>query len=267
MSRKRDGVSSIDVRNTYGLPFEVTLDRVQKNTPPTSTTCIVAPGATTRMALPLKKIQLPEEITSQAIPMLSDRQFVVDKTKLSTAEYKLQRELFWYREELFESVRGHWREVCREFALVVVSGSERIYLIFWRYRQNQYAYILSYIVGSETSEERISVMRKNGTYHPAPYQFVYLRVRIANLSFQPLVLTADITVDPADHVIQEGVLSDVPIGRLEKGEERELEAPLCFVACGRFRVQVEARAVDGVVREARVGSATLKVVVSEDNPQ
>ena len=65
------------------------------------------------MVLPLKKIRLPEEITSQAIPMLSDRQFVVDKTKLSVAEYKLQRELFWYREELFKSVCGHWREVCR----------------------------------------------------------------------------------------------------------------------------------------------------------
>ena len=48
--------------------------------------------------------------------MLSDRQFVVDKTKLSVAEYKLQRELFWYREELFKSVRGHWREVCRAFS-------------------------------------------------------------------------------------------------------------------------------------------------------
>ena len=63
------------------------------------------------MILPLKKIQLPEEVTSQAIPMLSDRQFVVGKTKLSSEEDKLQRELFWYREELFKSVRGHWREV------------------------------------------------------------------------------------------------------------------------------------------------------------
>ncbi len=37
--------------------------------------------------------------------------------------------------------------------------------------------------GNETSEEeRLSVMHKNGTYHPAPYQFVYLRARIANLS-------------------------------------------------------------------------------------
>jgi len=61
--------------------------------------------------LPLQKIQLPEEVTSQAIPMLSDRQFVVEKTKLSSEEDKLQRELFWYREELFKGVRGHWREV------------------------------------------------------------------------------------------------------------------------------------------------------------
>lgn len=67
------------------------------------------------MVLPLKEIQLPEEITSQAIPMLSDRQFVVDKTKLSSEEDKLQRELFWYREELLKCVNGHWREVrlCR----------------------------------------------------------------------------------------------------------------------------------------------------------
>jgi hypothetical protein len=38
---------------------------------------------------------------------------------------------------------------------------------------------------NETSEERLSVTRKNGTYHPAPYQFVYLRVRIVNLSCKP----------------------------------------------------------------------------------
>jgi hypothetical protein len=63
------------------------------------------------MVLPLKKFQLSEEVTSQAIPMLSDRQFVVDKTKLSLEEDMLQRELFWYREELFKIVQGRWREV------------------------------------------------------------------------------------------------------------------------------------------------------------
>ena len=37
--------------------------------------------------------------------------------------------------------------------------------------------------GNETSKaERLSVMRTGGTYHPPPYQIVYLRARIANLS-------------------------------------------------------------------------------------
>jgi hypothetical protein len=43
--------------------------------------------------------------------MLSDRQFVVAKDKLSEAELQLQKELFWYREALFKSLRGHWKEV------------------------------------------------------------------------------------------------------------------------------------------------------------
>lgn len=84
---------------------------------------------------------------------------------------------------------------------------------------------------------------------------------------QPLVLTADTIVDPADHAIQEGPTSGMPIGRLEPGAERELETPLCFVACGRFRVHVEARAISATARDAKVGSATLKAAVREDNPR
>jgi hypothetical protein len=45
------------------------------------------------------------------IPTLSDRQFVLTKSNLTLAEEKAQRELFWYREELFKCVRGRWREV------------------------------------------------------------------------------------------------------------------------------------------------------------
>ena len=91
--------------------------------------------------------------------------------------------------------------------------------------------------------------------------------RAPRLTVQPLVLIAGTAVDPSDHVIQEGVPSDVPIGRLETGGVHEFETPLCFVACGQFRIQVDARAVDGAARDAKVGTATLKVVVSEDNPR
>jgi trafficking protein particle complex subunit 9 len=36
--------------------------------------------------------------------------------------------------------------------------------------------------GGEMGEERSSVLWKDGTYYPAPYEFVYLRMRIVNLS-------------------------------------------------------------------------------------
>jgi hypothetical protein len=82
-----------------------------------------------------------------------------------------------------------------------------------------------------------------------------------------LVLTADTVVDPADHAIQEGTTSGIPIGRIDSGAERELEMPLCFVACGRFRVHVEVRAISAAARDAKVGSAVLKASVREDNPR
>lgn len=84
---------------------------------------------------------------------------------------------------------------------------------------------------------------------------------------QTLVLTADAIVDPADHAIQEGAASGIPIGRLESGAERVLEMPFCFVACGRFDIHVGVRAINTTAREARAGSATLKAAVREDSPR
>ena len=64
------------------------------------------------IVLPIKKISLSEDHVSRPIPMLSDRQYVVSSSKLSAEEERSQRELFWYREELFKVVHGRWREVC-----------------------------------------------------------------------------------------------------------------------------------------------------------
>jgi hypothetical protein len=65
-----------------------------------------------RLILPLKRFRLSEEQLEKPIPTLSDRQFVVDKTGMSSSEARLQRELFWYREDLFKCVRARWQEVC-----------------------------------------------------------------------------------------------------------------------------------------------------------
>jgi hypothetical protein len=36
--------------------------------------------------------------------------------------------------------------------------------------------------GTGAGEERLPILRTGGTYYPAPYEFVYLRMRISNLS-------------------------------------------------------------------------------------
>jgi hypothetical protein len=118
---------SVDVKNSYGLPFEVHFERRQSGTKPASATRLVTPGSTSRyirtttlgtlvsqvfrIILPLRRLSLPLSLISTPIPTLSDRQFVVSKSRLSEADLRMQRELFWYREELFKCVDARWREV------------------------------------------------------------------------------------------------------------------------------------------------------------
>ena len=63
------------------------------------------------LVMAIKKILIDEALRSEPIPTLSDKQFVVAQSSLSQREEQAQRELFWYREELFKFIRGRWREV------------------------------------------------------------------------------------------------------------------------------------------------------------
>lgn len=64
-----------------------------------------------RLVIPIKKIALEEEAANKPIPTLSEKQFVVVTSSLSETEERVQRELFWYREELFKCVSARWHEV------------------------------------------------------------------------------------------------------------------------------------------------------------
>lgn len=76
--------------------------------------------AYSRLVIPMRKFLLSEEELSKPIPTLSDRQFVVQKSKLSDTEAKTQREFFWYREHLFRCIRGRWREVSHAAAYFLI---------------------------------------------------------------------------------------------------------------------------------------------------
>lgn len=62
---------------------------------------------------------LAEDIVSQPIPSLSQRQFILAKVKHSADEDKLNRELFWYREELLKKIHVSWNEVRLTFNVLV----------------------------------------------------------------------------------------------------------------------------------------------------
>lgn len=75
-----------------------------------------------------------------------------------------------------------------------------------------------------------------------------------------MTLTVNILLDPAQHILYEGVLSDIPIGHLEVGESHEFELPVAFVSCGAFEIAAEANGPQGRSRLAR---SQLRVAVQE----
>lgn len=153
-------------------------------------------NALCRLVIPLKKFLLGNEHISRPIPTLSDRQFVVDKTKLSDAEQKMQRELFWYREELFKSLRCQWREVrCGRWA--IFSSVHFLQAGGTRYgdlslRQQRLTLTMLKTLRTEKAGIQLSLMRSGnpgkpieqsaGKYHPPCSEPVYLHIKVTNLT-------------------------------------------------------------------------------------
>jgi trafficking protein particle complex subunit 9 len=70
-------------------------------------------------------------------------------------------------------------------------------------------------------------------------------------------------MEPSEHIIYEGVLSAVPIGRLESGESKEVQLAIFFLSYGRFEISAEARILGATAQDSRVGAAQLKIDVDE----
>ncbi|KIJ44069.1 hypothetical protein M422DRAFT_252562 [Sphaerobolus stellatus SS14] len=253
-------IFTVNVRNTYGIPFEVNFERNQEGTSRNTATRLVAPGSTTRIIMPIKRLLLPESQIAKDIPTLSDRQFVVSKSKISTKEARHRRELFWYREALFKCVKGTWKE-----AGGVRSGDLSL-------RQQRFtALMLNALRTDRTSLKLAIVGYDNEAVSPEernfcrPNHFVYLRAALRNQTPNPLILTMTISTSSAEHVLYDGVITNVPVGRLESGEEQQLEFGVCFISGGRFDLHAEAHVVsnDGD-DETLAGKGDLRIRVRSE---
>ncbi|WWD18356.1 hypothetical protein CI109_102806 [Kwoniella shandongensis] len=102
----------LNVRNVYGVPFEVTIGRKHGGEAGSSLACtrLVPPGATERLVLPIPRRVLSHDLLDRPVPSLSERQYIVDKEKKSLAQIISEREHFWYREELLSMIHATWVE-------------------------------------------------------------------------------------------------------------------------------------------------------------
>ena len=79
-----------------------------------STSSLTAPASSfcthISLVLPVPRRRLPQDDLVKPIPQLSDRQYVVEKTKKTPAQISAAREAFWYRESLLSSLTASWIE-------------------------------------------------------------------------------------------------------------------------------------------------------------
>jgi len=148
------------------------------------------------LVMTIKRILIDEECLSKPIPTLSDRQFVVAQSSLSHREEKAQRELFWYREELFKCVNGRWREV-RMFSLTKLpteisfkTGGTRSGVLSFRTQRmtlqmleafrKEVAHITLALLSTHELSEGVSY--PGAQFYPQANEFVQLTMKVTNLT-------------------------------------------------------------------------------------
>jgi len=67
-------------------------------------------------------------------------------------------------------------------------------------------------------------------------------------------------MEPAEHIISEGILADMPIGQLGSGESGEVDIGLCFLSFGRFDIRVDVR-IPGSGHGSKAGTGWLSAIV------
>ncbi|KAG9019650.1 hypothetical protein FRB90_011996 [Tulasnella sp. 427] len=232
---------SVEVSNMHEGPFEVIFDRVQDVSKDT-TKRLISPGATARIILPLKRLSLPQEVTTQPIPTLSDRQFIVSKEKLSAIEEREQRELFWHREHLLKSVKAYWREPSSGREGEIWLRSLRLTMPMLRALQAPPCKLQVSLIRQEGDREAPT---RGVKYVAEPSEFYFIRSRIINESGSPISLS--LSYVPAylglmDSALFDSTISQIPLGPLPGGSSIELDTGVCFVDSGLFEFRAVLQA-------------------------
>jgi len=191
---------------------------------------------------------------------------VVDKSKLSSEDSKLQRELFWYREELLKAIRGRWKEAGGSRSGDLSLRQQRLTKPMLHALRTDPVHVQMELLQCDGEQDGVSqkiLDRRGDKYKAPPNEFLFLRMRIRNASPANLILTASMSFEPEKHVIYQGILQGIPLGDIHSGETRELEVGICFVSRGRFELRAQVEIL-GAPHGELAGSGHVTVLVENE---
>ncbi|KAI6005920.1 TRAPP II complex [Pisolithus albus] len=252
---------SIEVRNTYGLPFEVTFTRSQDGIEDETDSSVVPPGCTSRFILPVRRLRLGDDVISQPIPILTDRQLVITKSHLSKEEEQARHEAFWYREELLKIVHARWKEITSgRFGDVSLRQQPMTTHMLNAFKADRVYVDMSFIHPGPEPASSVRLQRSLGKYVVPPNTIVNLRVQLTNTGPSCHAMTVTLLPSSEENILFEGVLTNIPVGMVEGGQSKTIEIPLCFLCAGKFEIGAEARIL-GARRESQWAGVSRSCVV------
>ncbi|KAG9008552.1 hypothetical protein FRB93_006471 [Tulasnella sp. JGI-2019a] len=253
---------AIDVHNKHDTPFQVTIKREQEGVPQASTSRLTGPGAIARMIIPLRRLTLSSEITSQPIPTLSERQFVVSKSKMSPSQEQTQREMFWYREHLLKCVKATWVEPGSMRRGELSLRSQRLTPATLEALRTTPCHIELSLVAID---EGTKIARRASHFITQPHCFVYLRANVQNTSGSPLNLA--LSYIPSNLIVLDSALFDgspsqISLGTIEASASAHVEIGVCFVDHGLY----EFKAIMDEINKGPISGlmATISIQVEGD---
>jgi trafficking protein particle complex subunit 9 len=226
----------LDLRNAWPSNMVVNLDMDDG----TAVESHILPGNTTRVTVPVKRIYLEEP--HAAVPALNpnrQRQYVVSTGKISPDMERANREAFWYREKILDSLRGSWKTLSG----TARSGSIELRSIRLTPRMIEAIKVEEvgieiFVDGSDGTGKRRNVIRVDS--------FARLRVRITNRTEQPIYPTLrlmpalshrpqNVALDSARKFSWNGTLQQA-LPLLEGKTSAEVATGVTALCCGEFEI-------------------------------
>ncbi|KAG6879987.1 hypothetical protein C0992_008580 [Termitomyces sp. T32_za158] len=123
--------------------------------------------------------------------------------------------------------------------------------------------LLSLVTYNDSSvDDDDALIEHEGKFYPPAEEFVYLRATITNTSPSSQVFVMDMEMEPLEHIVSEGVLSELAVGCLESGETRQIDTAICFLSKGRFEISAEVRSYETTWSDtSRAGIGHLVAIV------